>query len=151
MCSFHPVFSDVGVINSMIDSHTTLVGKDSLIENSHLQGTWNVGIGCLVSGVRPWVSPQTLAAHSVFSVVPIVRKGTFGTVVLKFGARDNPNLDFQHPQATYNGLPWTKFFELSGLSGDDIWPMAQKEGESSGANLEDTDGETNLPNRTNRN
>jgi len=134
--------SDIFITNSVIGSHATLVGKDTLVEHSHLQGTWDVGVGCLVSGVRAWVPPQILPDHTVFSLVSITHEGRPGTVLLKFGAHDPPHLDFRHPQATFFGLPWAKFFEVSGLTKEEIWPTIHPESDLGGEDaIESTEEE----------
>jgi hypothetical protein len=44
------------------------------------------------------------------------------SVLVIHGIHDRLELDFRHAKATFCGLPWATFFDLSGLAKGDLWP-----------------------------
>ncbi|XP_036604711.1 L-fucose kinase [Trichosurus vulpecula] len=121
-----PQFLEAGcsVVNSLLEGEVHL-GPGSVIQHCQLQGPIHVGPGCLLLGLDRASSSALhgLALHDlILQGHHILLRDTSIRVFTLIGRQDN----WQSPalgNGTYLNVPWTEFFQRTGIRDGDIWDV----------------------------
>ena len=117
------------VMNSVLTGGE--LGAGVVVEHSVLSGTWQVGDGCLCSGIRDGtLRDASLSPHTAVQEVRLA--GEAKRVLTLHGTRDSIKKGPAHDGSTVCGVPWSRVFELvaeavgvdpSGIEAA-IWPAS---------------------------
>ncbi|XP_068943745.1 L-fucose kinase isoform X2 [Petaurus breviceps papuanus] len=121
-----PQFLEAGcsVVNSLLEGEVHL-GPGSAIQHCQLQGPIHIGPGCLLLGLDRASSSALhgLALHDlILQGHHIQLRDTSIQVFTLIGRQD----DWQSPalgKGTYLNVPWTEFFQRTGIWDGDIWDV----------------------------
>ncbi|XP_043837163.1 LOW QUALITY PROTEIN: L-fucose kinase [Dromiciops gliroides] len=121
-----PQFLEAGcsVVNSLLEGEVHL-GPGSVIRHCHLQGPIHIGPGCLLLGLDG-ASSSALRGLELHDLIlqghHIQLQDTSVRVFTLIGRQD----DWQSPasgKGTYLNVPWTEFFQRTGIRDGDIWDL----------------------------
>ncbi|XP_062922682.1 L-fucose kinase [Mobula hypostoma] len=127
----HPALldQDCSVINSLLDGEIR-VEAHSVVQHCHLEGTIHLGSGCLLSGVDLLSSPA-LQRYRLRDVILQGHHITLRGLKLKtftiVGRLDDLQVPFSSSSSTFLNVPWSTFFERTGIKKEEVWAPSQME------------------------
>ncbi|XP_051830582.1 L-fucose kinase [Antechinus flavipes] len=121
-----PQFLEAGcsVVNSLLEGEVHL-GPGSVIHHCHLQGPVHIGPGCLLLGIDRASSSALhgLPLHDLILQGHYIQlQATSVQVFTLIGRQDS----WQSPalgKGTYLNVPWTEFFQRTGIREGDLWDL----------------------------
>ncbi|XP_072135383.1 L-fucose kinase isoform X1 [Mobula birostris] len=120
---------DCSVINSLLDGEIR-VEAHSVVQHCHLEGTIHLGSGCLLSGVDLLSSPA-LQRYRLRDVILQGHHITLRGLKLKtftiVGRLDDLQVPFSSSSSTFLNVPWSTFFERTGIKKEEVWAPSQME------------------------
>ncbi|XP_067853740.1 L-fucose kinase [Heptranchias perlo] len=121
----HPALlnENCSVINSLLDGEIA-VEPNSVIQHCHLQGSIHLSSGCLLSGVD-LMSSAVLRQYQLCDVILqghyIRLRGLKLKIFSIMGRQDELQAPFTNDSSTFLNVPWSEFFERTGIKKDDVW------------------------------
>lgn len=131
--SYHVVYSKLthhdllnkncSVINSVLDGEIR-IEPYSVVQHCHLEGPINLGSGCLLSGVDQ-LSSLLLQRHQLCDVIiqghHIELRGLKLRIFTIVGRLDDLQVPFSNSCSTFLNIPWSTFFERTGIKKEEVW------------------------------
>uniref|UniRef100_UPI00398EB101 L-fucose kinase isoform X2 n=1 Tax=Pristiophorus japonicus TaxID=55135 RepID=UPI00398EB101 len=121
----HPALlnENCSVINSLLDGEVR-VEPNSVVQHCHLQGSIHVRSGCLLSGVD-LMSSAVLRQYQLSDVIiqghHIRLRGLKLKIFSITGRRDDLQVPFASDSSTFLNVPWSEFFERTGIKKEEVW------------------------------
>ncbi|KYQ89136.1 L-fucose kinase [Tieghemostelium lacteum] len=129
--------SGSSVITNSILTGNGQLGNNSIVTSTALNGPWKIGSNCVVMGVQSYAFGLHVRDNMICHEVRLKSKSfkltksddgsntgnTFKPKALvMLGIDDNINMLYTDPGATIANRSWDEFFEISGVSPDELWP-----------------------------
>ncbi|XP_051884438.1 L-fucose kinase isoform X2 [Pristis pectinata] len=127
----HPALlnENCSVINSLLDGETR-VDANSVVQHCHLEGSIHLGSGCLLSGVDV---PSSLALQRRQLCDVIIQghhirlRGLQLRTFTIMGRLDDLQVPFSNRSSTFLNVPWSTFFERTGIKKEEMWAPSRLE------------------------
>ncbi|ELU00095.1 hypothetical protein CAPTEDRAFT_168292 [Capitella teleta] len=125
--------ADFVMVNSLVEEGV-VVGEGSVLQHCHLTPGLSIGKHCCVYGIKPQdikFTNESLGDSQMLQTfhvhLPTLGDSVPQRVYTVWGVNDDLQMPVSQDKATYCGMKWKIFQELSGIFDEDLWDNQIKE------------------------